>query len=220
MHFLKQVPTFHSGNTYSIHKEMIQIGHNKFLMDKSKTYRDAVERNVTKMLLKIETDNENYGVDQKLFYYGNVKVYEGEQKDKIHEINTFKAIHNLAEEALREEYNLSSSSFFLALTQEILERSIYTNDTKGRIAEAYCISTLEAKHKYHFFAKSFSDGSICTFSGNITHVIRFGGNKLPNINKESFKNDLLLIPRNTNYPNIDLFIWKPHKNNEEEYCTT
>src|SRR6266513_1411940 len=100
MHFLKQVPTFHSGKSYSIHKEMIRIGHNKFLMDKSKTYRDAVERNVVKMLLKIETDNESYGVDQKLFYYGNVKVYESEQKDKMHEINTFKAIHNLAKEAL------------------------------------------------------------------------------------------------------------------------
>jgi len=106
---------------------------------------------------------------------------------------------------------------FFALAEQLFSNTAdFTNDTKGRVVEAYITQRLSQNNSrsYQFpirvlnrTERGFHDPPVVIQSGFT--VVEFAGNRAPS--NISWDCDRVLLPRNSNYPAIDFAYWEATK---------
>ncbi|KAI3659379.1 hypothetical protein MP638_001301 [Amoeboaphelidium occidentale] len=180
--------------------------HNKFYLCLSDQQKRNLMECVSRMVLGVAPPNITIGMDRQLLDI--VKDTDGHQ--------TIVALNPVARDALISFHGELLIDPFRLVTEVVLGRGGYfTNDTKGRSVESYITMMLEVTKRFSFQSKKTTTTGLSTTDAvsknlDIESVIKFAGNKLPS--RSLFARGLTtsFIPKSSNYPGLDFFIWNPH----------
>ena len=183
--------------------EEIAESHGKFykkLVDKE---RDNLAECISRMALSMPPPNLKVGMDRQIF-----EIVSGEKGDKI-----IQALNPVARRALL-GYHGQGIKSSLELVAELVFDGDYTNDTKGRIIEKYLITMLEISQRFSFKSKRTTKTGLSAVKSiqkmvNIKDIIHFSGNNLPLRSLFNQRLVTLFVPKSSNYPGFDFFIWNP-----------
>ncbi|KAI8893195.1 hypothetical protein BC833DRAFT_609271, partial [Globomyces pollinis-pini] len=103
----------------------------------------------------------------------------------------------------------------LGMAAELVFEGDYTNDTKGRIVEKYIITMVELSQRFSFKSYKTTNAGLSTVKPvqkmlEIKDIIYFSGSELPPNHLFNRRVTTLFVPKSSNYPGLDYFIWNHH----------
>ena len=127
---------------------------------------------------------------------------------------TITALNPVARDALITYHVESLISSLILVAELVLGGKNFTNDTKGRIVEKYITTALKVSKSYSFPSKIITTNGLLTVkhilkNAELNDVVPFSGSKLPLPNSFDRKESTLFLPKSSNYPGLDFFIWNP-----------
>lgn len=177
--------------------------HGKFFDKLSDEKKFNLKECISRMALGLSPPKGLIGMDRQLF---DIML-------DIDNIYIITALNPIARDALI-AYHGKVLVNSLGLVADIVFNGDYTNDVKGRIVEKYIITMLELSQRFSFTSYKTTSTGLSTVNPvrkmfEIKDIIHFSGNKLPPKHLFNQRVITLFIPKSSNYPGLDYFIWNP-----------